>query len=100
LLLSSPFFLEGIGWYHPIIAKNGDFCITNLAQLSIVTAAPIRDYACQRRHSVIDVGWHLVALPAVPEPGGAFGRFSKSATYQSASWTPQNPIQRSQTTGD
>jgi hypothetical protein len=44
LLLSSPFFHEGNGWYQPIIVKNGDFCITNPTQFSVASAAPVRNY--------------------------------------------------------
>jgi hypothetical protein len=58
LLLSSPFFLEGTGWYQPIIVKNGDFCITNLTQFSIPSAATVRNYNRKSRHCVIDVECH------------------------------------------
>ncbi len=60
MLLSSPFFLEGCGWYPPIIAKNGDFFTTNLKKGLPRSTQAESIYLHMGVRPVIDVGWpHL-----------------------------------------
>jgi hypothetical protein len=58
VLLSSPFFHEGVGWYHPIIAENGEFCIRYPTHGSFVTTLLNSAYSSPGGRSVTDIGGH------------------------------------------
>src|SRR5271157_4401704 len=45
-----------VGWNPPIIAKNGDFCATNLTKKLLVNTQPHNLYLQVHRQSVIDIG--------------------------------------------